>query len=319
MGYYVPPKILRNSDLEKMVDTSNEWITTRTGIKQRRIAEPDVSTSLLGYRAAKKALRDAGITAREIDLIIVATTTQDMFFPSTACIIQQKLRAKGAAAFDIAAACCGFIFALNTAYHYVLAGTYQRVLVVAAEVLSKVVDWTDRNTCVLFGDGAGACVVGKVRTGGILSSYMASDGTWKDLLEIPAGGSRMPASHLTVDERLHYIKMRGNEVFKLAVKMMAEAGNKAVALAGIECRDIDCVIPHQANYRIINATASRLGIDLKKVYMNVNKYGNMSSASTVVALTEAVKKGRIRKGDRVLLVAFGSGLVWSSMVLEWSR
>ena len=319
IGHYVPEKVLTNSDLEKMVDTSDEWIKTRTGIEERRIAAPDESASVLGWRAAQNALKDAKVAPEDIELIIVATTTQDMSFPSTSCIIQHNLGAVNAACFDIAAACTGFIAALNTASQYIKTGTYTKVLVVATEVISSLVDWTDRSTCVLFGDGAGACVVGPVETGGVLSSYLASNGKWGELLEVPAGGSRMPASIETVKNKLHYIKMRGNEVFKLAVKLMADAGGRACKMAGLTYDAIDCVIPHQANSRIINATASRLGIDSRKVYINVEKYGNMSSASTIVALSEAVNKGYVKKGSKILLVAFGSGLVWGSMVLEWSK
>lgn len=318
LGYFVPKKVLTNADLAKMVDTSDEWITTRTGIKERRIAEDDIATSDLAKEAALKAIKNANLKAEDIELIIIATVTPDMPFPSTACIVQNKIGAKNAACFDISAACSGYLYAIAVAEQFIKAGIYKNVLVAGAEKLTAITDWKDRNTCVLFGDGAGAAVLGEVKDGGILSVYLGSDGTQYDILKLPAGGSRLPASHKTVDERLHYIKMEGSELFKHAVKIMADAGERAAKKAGLDSpQEIDCVIPHQANIRILNAVAKRIGIPEEKIYLNIERYGNMSSASTAVALAEAVEQKRIKKGDIVLLDAFGSGLVWGAVIIKW--
>lgn len=319
LGYYVPPKILTNADLEKIVDTSDEWITTRTGIKERRIAAEDVATSDLAKEAAMRALKDARVEPDAIELIIVATITPDMQFPSTSCIVQSKIGAKNAACFDISAACSGYVYAIAIAEQFIKSGIYKNALVVGAEKLTTITDWTDRNTCVLFGDGSGAAVLGRVKDGsGILSVELGSDGTQYDILKLPAGGSRLPASHKTVDERLHYLKMEGSELFKHAVRVMTDAGERAAKKAGLESPSaIDCVIPHQANIRILNAVAKRIGIPGEKIYLNIERYGNMSSASTAVALAEAVEKKRIKKGDIVLLDAFGSGLVWGAVIIKW--
>ncbi len=317
VGSYLPEKILTNADLESMVETSDEWITTRTGIKERRIADKDTATSDMAKEASLEALEKAGLKPEEIDLIIVATITPDMPLPSTACLLQSKLGAKKAACFDISAACAGFIYAIATADAYIKSGLYKNALVVGSEKLSAFTDWEDRNTCVLFGDGAGAVVLAPVKEGGILSVYLGSDGTQADLLKIPGGGSRLPTSKETIDKRLHYIKMSGSELFKHAVKIMADAGNKAASILHFGCDDIDWVIPHQANIRILKAVAKRMKLDLKKIYLNIEKYGNMSSASTAVALAEAVKEGKIKKGDVVVLDAFGAGLVWGAMLIEW--
>ncbi|MFH0913564.1 MAG: beta-ketoacyl-ACP synthase III [Candidatus Omnitrophota bacterium] len=317
VGEYLPKKILTNLDLEKMVDTSDEWITARTGIKQRRLAAGNEAASDLAVNAAREALKNAGLKAQEIDLIIVATITPDMQFPSTACFVQAALGAKNAACFDISAACAGFVYAIVIAQQFIARGAYQNVLVVGAEVLSSITDWKDRNTCVLFGDGAGAAVLSQVKSGGILSAHLGTDGAMTDLLMLPAGGSRNPATHKTIDKRLHYLKMEGNEIFKLAVKIMTDAAQVALKKAGLECKDIDLVIPHQANIRIILAMAKRLGLPEDRVYLNIKKYGNMSSASTATALCEAVKEGRIKKGDIVLLDAFGAGLVWGACLVKW--
>jgi 3-oxoacyl-[acyl-carrier-protein] synthase-3 len=317
VGEYLPSKVLTNADLEKMVDTSDEWITSRTGIKERRLVAKNEAASDLAIRAAKQALEDAHLKPTDIELIIVATITPDMPFPSVACLLQEALSVKNAVCFDVSAACAGFIYALSVAKQFIASGTYKNALVIGAEVLSSVTDWQDRNTCVLFGDGAGAVVLSEVKSGGILSTYLGSDGTKRDLLLIPGGGSRNPASVDTLDKRLHYIKMQGNELFKLAVTIMAEAAQVALKKAGLECKDIDLVIPHQANIRIIMAMAKKLNLPKEKIYLNIEKYGNMSSASTVTALCEAVKSGRIKKGDIVLLDAFGAGLVWGACVIEW--
>ncbi len=317
VGEYLPKKILTNADLEKMVDTSDEWITTRTGIKERRVAAKDEAASDLAGKAAQAALENACLKSSDIDLIIVATTTPDTPFPSVACFLQTLIGAKKAVCFDVSAACAGFVYAISAAYQFIKGGAYKNALVVGSEVLSRVTDYKDRNTCVLFGDGAGAVVLSEVKSGGILSVYLGSDGANTDLLKIPAGGSRHPASYETIDNRLHYIKMQGNELFKLAVTIMTEAAQTALKDAGLECKDIDLVIPHQANMRIIMAMAKKLGLAAEKIYLNIEKYGNMSSASTAVALCEAVKEGRIKKGDIVLLDAFGAGLVWGACVIKW--
>lgn len=317
LGECLPKRVLTNADLEKMVDTSDEWITTRTGIKQRRLAAKGESTSSIALKAAKEALLEAKLKPQDLDLIIVATITPDMPFPSVACFIQKELSAKNAACFDVSAACAGFVYVLTIAQQFIASGTYKNALVVGAEVLSFVTDWEDRNTCVLFGDGAGAAVLSEVNSGGILSIHLGSDGTKTDLLMIPGGGSKNPATHQTVDDRLHYIKMQGNELFKLAVTIMAEAAQAAIKKAGLECKDVDLIIPHQANIRIIMAMAKKLDLPKEKIYLNIEKYGNMSSASTATALCEAVKEGRIKKGDIVLLDAFGAGLVWGACVIEW--
>lgn len=317
VGEYLPKKILSNADLERMVDTSDEWITTRTGIKERRLIAPNEAASDLAIRAAKKALENAKISSQDIDLIIVATITPDMQFPSTACFVQAGINAKNAVCFDVSAACSGFVYALVIAQQFIARGSFKNALVIGAEVLSSITDWKDRNTCVLFGDGAGAVVLGEVKSGGILSTYLGSDGSMANLLLIPGGGSRHPSSRETLNKKLHFIKMQGNELFKIAVKTMAEAGQVVLKKAGLECADVDLVIPHQANVRIIMAMAKRMGLDEKKIYLNIEKYGNMSSASTAVALCEAVKEGRIKKGDIVLLDAFGAGLVWGACIIKW--
>ena len=317
VGEYLPKKILTNADLEKMVDTSDEWITTRTGIKERRLASDDEATSDLALKAAKEALKDAHLAAEDLDLIIVATITPDMPFPSVASILQNALSAKKAAAFDVSAACAGFVYGLSIAQQFIACGAYKNALVIGAEKLSSITDWKDRNTCVLFGDGAGACVLGEVKNGGIVATYLGCDGSNLGLLNLPAGGSRLPASHETIAQHLHYIKMNGNELFKIAVRTMTDAALTVLEKAGLKFSDIDLIIPHQANSRIIMAVAKRLGLTEEKIFLNIEKYGNMSSASTATALVEAAKEGRIKKGDIVLLDAFGAGLVWGAAVIEW--
>lgn len=317
LGKYLPQKVLTNTDLEKMVDTSDEWITTRTGIKERRLSAKGQAASDLAVNACQKALGEAGLKPIDIDLIIVATITPDMQFPATACIVQEALGAANAACFDISAACAGFVYALGIAQQFIAAGTYKNAVVVGTEVLSSVTDWQDRSTCVLFGDGAGAVVLKEVQSGGIVSVYLGSDGSKKGLLQIPAGGSRRPATHETVDNRLHYIKMEGNELFKIAVRTMTEAAKVVLKQAGIKFSDVDLIIPHQANARIIMAVAKKLGLAEDRIYLNIEKYGNMSSASTAIALCEAVEEGRVKKGDIVLLDAFGAGLVWGACVIKW--
>ena len=317
LGMYVPKKVLTNQDLEKMVDTSDEWITSRTGIEKRRIAQPGTPSSALAAKAAKKALESAKLKPEDIELIIVATITPDMPFPSTACFVQSKIGAKNAACFDIGAACSGFIYGLVTARHFIDSGMYKNALVVGVEVLTSVTDYTDRNTCVLFGDGAGAAILQPVASGGILSHYLGSDGDLSNLLYLPGGGSRNPASKDTLKNKLHSIKMSGTEVFKSAVRLMTDAATHAVCDANLGCKDISLLIPHQANIRIINSVRKRIGLPEDKVYLNVAKYGNVSAASTIIALCEAVKEKRIKKGDIVVLVAFGAGFTWGSIVLKW--
>ena len=317
IGAYLPEQVLTNEDLSKMVDTSDEWIRTRTGIRERRIAPRGTPTSALGTQAALEALKHARLEPADVQAIITATTSPDMICPSTACMIQHNIGASSAAAFDLLAACSGFVYALNVARGLVVGRVYQRVLVVAAEVLSSMIDWQDRSTCVLFGDGAGAAVVAPVSRGGILSAVLGADGSCGDLLEIPAGGSRMPASHETVDQHLHALRMKGGEVFKWAVRRMLEATEGALREAKLSINDIDCIIPHQANLRIIDAVAERLAIAREKFFVNVDRRGNMSAASTIVALHEAVQQGRVKVGDTVLLITFGSGFTWGAAVIEW--
>jgi 3-oxoacyl-[acyl-carrier-protein] synthase-3 len=317
VGSYVPEKVLTNADLEKMVDTSDEWITSRTGIKERRLVKKGQATSDLAVEAAKKALINAELKAEDLDLIIVATITPDMQFPSTACFVQNALKAKNAVCFDIGAACAGFVYGIVTAQQFIESGKFKKALVIGAEVLSQITDWKDRNTCVLFGDGAGACILGEVEEGGILSSCLGTDGSLNNLLFLPGGGSRNPASNATLDANMHYIKMQGNEVFKLAVRILADAANQALLQCGLDYKSVNCFIPHQANIRILLAVAKRLGLSEDKIILNIARYGNMSSASTAVALCEAVEKKRIKKGDIIVLDAFGAGLVWGAIVIKW--
>ena len=317
VGEYLPEKILTNADLEKMVETSDEWITTRTGIKERHLAKEGQATSDIAFLAAQKALENAKLKPEDLDLIIVATITPDMPFPSVSSIIQNKLGAKKAACFDISAACAGFVYGLSVAQNFIASSVYKNALVIGAEVLSSITDWQDRNTCVLFGDGAGAAILSEVKTGGIISTYLGCDGSKSDILNMPAGGSRNPASEETVKNRQHFLKMHGNELFKIAVNTMTDAAETVLKQAGMNFKDVDLIIPHQANARIIMAVAKKLGIPENKVYLNIERCGNMSSASTVTALCEAVQEGRVKKGDIILLDAFGAGLVWGASIIEW--
>lgn len=317
-GSYVPENIVDNLYFEKILDTSNEWIKTRTGISQRRKASENESASDLATKAAIEALKCAKLSSDDIDLIIVATATPDMAFPSTACLVQENIKAKNAAAFDISVACSGFIYGITIARQFVLTGMYKNILVIGSEVLSKFIDYTDRSTCILFGDGAGAVIIGNVDDGGILSTYLGSDGSGADVLNIPAGGSKLPASKNTIENNLHSIKMIGNDVYKFAVRIMGESSLKAIEIANLEPKDIDYFLPHQANIRIIEASAKRLKLGMDKVYVNLDKYGNMSAASIPVALDEAFRSGKINKGDNVVLVGFGGGLTWGSAVINWS-
>jgi len=317
VGEYLPEKILTNADLEKIVDTSDEWITSRTGIKERHLAAAGQAASDLALKAAELALKNAKLKPEDLDLIVVATISGDMPFPSVAVILQNQLGAKRAACFDISAACAGFVYGLSVAQQFIACGTYRNALVIGVEVLSCITDWQDRNTCVLFGDGAGAAVLSEVKSGGIISTYLGCDGSKVDILNMPAGGSRNPATHETVEKRMHYLKMQGNDVFKIAVNTMTEAAEVVLKQAGLTFADVDLIIPHQANARIIMAVAKKLGIPEDRVYLNIERCGNMSSASTVTALCEAVQEGKVRKGDIILLDAFGAGLVWGACVIEW--
>lgn len=318
VGSYVPERELTNHDLAKMVDTSDEWITSRTGIKARRVAAKDQFTSDLAAQAALRAMQKGNVKPEEIDLIIVATITPDMPFPSTACLVQQKIGAYRAAAFDIEAACSGFIFALEIGQQFIMSRTYSTVLVIGAEKLSSIVDWTDRNTCVLFGDGAGAAILqNRPNSHGLLTACMGSDGQKADLLSMPGGGSRCPASAESVAAGLHYLRMDGKETFKNAVQAMQTAAVEALRRCEIDITQIKCIIPHQANLRIIDAVCERLGASPDQVFINLDKYGNTSAASVAIALDEAVESKRIHRGDLILLVVFGAGLTWGAAVIEW--
>ncbi|MBQ27357.1 MAG: 3-oxoacyl-ACP synthase [Nitrospiraceae bacterium] len=317
-GSYVPRSVITNSDLEQTVNTSDQWITERTGIRSRYIASPGEGSSALGAKAATIALATARLDPADLDLIIVATCTPDMPFPSTACLIQSILGAKAAVAFDVSAACSGFLFALSIADHYIRLETYRNVLVVGTEVMSSVTDWTDRATCIIFGDGAGAAVLQGIKgENGILSNHLHSNGQRWDLIYVPGGGSQQPLSETVLNERLNFIKMRGSTTFKLAVKMMEEAAREALAANNLTIDDIDLFIPHQANARIIKATAERLHVPMERVVMNIGQYGNTSAASVPLALDEMVRENRIKSGTHVLLIAFGSGLTWASTLIRW--
>ena len=310
--------MLSNFDMEKMVDTSDQWIVERTGIKERRIADKDQAASDLAYEASKLAIERAGLKATDIDLIIVATVTGDMLFPSTACFLQQRLGAAKAAGFDVNAACSGFIYGLYTADAFVRAGMHNKILVVGTEVLSKITDWEDRTTCVLFGDGAGAVIVEATNEErGLLSIHISSDGSMWELLHLPGGGSRHPVSPASIKKRLHYIKMKGNETFKIAVRTLEDMAVKVLEENNLRASDLSFLVPHQANLRIIQATADRLKIPMEKVLVNIDRYGNTSAASIPIALDEAVTSGRVRDGDYLLLEAFGGGLTWASALVKW--
>ena len=318
VGSYVPAKILTNADLEKLVDTSDEWITTRTGIKTRRLAAKDEFTSDMAVHAAQRAMKMAGVVADQIDLIIVATITPDMPFPNTACLVQRKIGAKRAAAFDVEAACSGFIYALEIGQQFIMLRTYDTVLVIGAEKLSSITDWTDRNTCVLFGDGAGAAILqNRPNSHGLLTAVMGADGNKADLLFMPGGGSRCPATVDSVNARQHFLRMEGKETFKNAVQAMYHAAQEALRRCELEISKIKCIIPHQANRRIIDAVGERLGAAPEQLFINLDRYGNTSAASVAIALDEAVSSGRIQRGDLILMMVFGAGLTWGAAVIEW--
>ena len=320
IGCYLPEKKLTNQDLEKMVDTSDAWITERTGIKTRHIAAPDQATSDLAYEAAVRALADADTKPEELDLIIVATESPDYKYPSTACLLQARLCAKNAAAFDLSAGCSGFVYGLGIGSQSIVSGLYKKILLVGAETLSRITDWTDRNTCVLFGDGAGAAVLGRVEEGyGVLSLDLGADGSGGSHLIQPAGGSRKPTTHETVDAHDHLIHMDGQDVFKFAARRMPYACRKVLQKAGMTIDDVALLVPHQANLRIIDNAIERLKIDRDRVWINIDKHGNMSAACVPVCLTEAQEAGRLKKGDNVIMVAFGAGLTWAGALVKWAK
>jgi 3-oxoacyl-[acyl-carrier-protein] synthase-3 len=317
-GSYVPEKRLTNQDLSKIVETSDDWIITRTGIKERRIAGKDEATSDMATKAALCAMDQAKISPEEVDLILVATATPDMLFPATACFVQKKIGAKNAACLDISAACAGFIFGLEIGQQFITSHTYDTVLVIGAEKLTSITNWTDRNTCVLFGDGAGAAILRhRGSRHGVISTQIGSDGEFADILFMPGGGSRCPITRDNVDRHLNTIHMSGKEVYKQAVIAMIDASKKALDQAGLSIDDIACVIPHQANLRIIEAIADRLKIPLERFYVNLDRYGNTSAAAVAIALDEANRTGRIKPGDYILMVVFGGGLTWASTIIEW--
>ncbi|MGB2895147.1 MAG: beta-ketoacyl-ACP synthase III [Anaerolineales bacterium] len=317
-GMAAPDRVLSNDELARMVDTSDEWILSRTGISERHIAEKGESTATLAIDAALRALETTDISAKDIDLIIVATSTPEYIFPSTACIVQDQIGATQAGAFDLSAACTGFIYAVNMAAQAIRSGSIENALVIGAETLSRFTNWEDRNTCILFGDGAGAFVLqASDQPGGVLTCVMRSDGSGESLLSLPAGGSKLPATHETVDKKQHTIQMNGREVFRFATRVMASATREAVSLAGWGLDDVTWVVPHQANMRIIEAAARGLRMPLEKFVINLSRYGNTSTASIPIAACEALQSGRIQDGDHLVLVGFGAGLTWGALTLEW--
>jgi 3-oxoacyl-[acyl-carrier-protein] synthase-3 len=316
-GSYFPEKVLTNVDLEKMIDTSDEWISSRTGIKERRVSEKDEPTSAIAYKASLKALKGADISPEQVDLILVATVTPDMLFPSTACFLQTRLGITSVPAFDLYAACSGFIYGISVARAFIASGAYKTVLLVGADELTKITDWTDRNTCVLFGDGAGAMVLSASQDrDDVLSVFLGADGSYSDLLFLPGGGTSNPATIDTVNKKLHTIKMHGREVFKVAVPKMSLAAEKAIKLSGKKTDEIKLFIPHQANMRIIKAVAKKMGISMDRVFVNIHKTGNISSATTITALDEAIKTEKVQSGDLVELIAFGGGFTWGAAVIR---
>ena len=317
-GSYLPEKVLNNFDLEKMVDTNNDWIVARTGIKERRIADDSEHTSDLATKAAERALAMAGVAPDEIDLIVMGTITGDYPWPATACIVQNNLGAKNAYAYDISAACSGFVYALSSAVDFLEAGRGKKALVIGSEILSRIIDWTDRNTCVLFGDGAGAVVLDlQEGDAGVLSSHMHSDGSYLELLYQPGFGTRHQASVEAIAEKSHTLKMQGNDVFKVAVRSLTEVSQEAIAANNISSADVDLFIPHQANRRILEATAKRLDLNDEQCFINVHKYGNTSGATIPIAMDEANRQGLLKPGSLVLMAAFGGGFTWGSVLLRW--
>ena len=318
VGSYVPEKVLSNAELEKLVETNDEWIVSRTGIRERRIAADDEFTSDMAAKAATIALERAEVDPSDVDLIILATITPDMPFPATACLVQEKIGAFNAAAFDMEAACSGFVYALEIGQQFIMSRTYDTVLVIGAEKLSSITDWKDRGTCILFGDGAGAAVLqNRENTHGLLTACMGADGRKGSILSQPGGGCLNPASNQSVSDRLHYLKMDGQEVFKNAVTAMTKASKEALARCELEISQIKCIIPHQANMRILKAVGDRLGASENQIFSNLEYYGNTSAASVAIALDEAVQQGRVQRGDLILMLVFGAGLTWGAAVIEW--
>ena len=319
-GSALPERVMTNQDLESLVETSDEWITTRTGIKERRIADPDDSLSRYTIEASRQAIEAAGIQADELDMIICATVTPDQPLPAAACFIQAGLGLKGAASFDVQAGCTGFVYGLTIAEQFIVSGKARRVLVVGAELLSNFLNWDDRSTCVIFADGAGAVVVGRAEEPyGILASEIRSDGEMRDFISIPAGGTKQPITHDAIDKKLHLIHMRGNETFKLAVRSLTEISTQVLNQGKVSAEELDLFVPHQANKRIIDAVGKRLGLGDDRVYVNIDRVGNTSSASIPIALDEVVRSGRVRPDDTILMSAFGAGLTWGAVLMRWGR
>ncbi|HUB34017.1 MAG TPA: beta-ketoacyl-ACP synthase III [Bryobacteraceae bacterium] len=321
LGCYAPPKLLTNQDLERMVETNDQWIMERVGIRERHIAGPEMATSDMAVEAARCALAQRGVDAAELNTIIVCTVTPDMFFPSTACLVQNRLGARGAWGFDLIAACSSFVYGLTTGAHLVAAGTHKKVLIIGADTMSRIIDYTDRSTCVLFGDGAGAMLLEPAEDGedfGFIDFLGEVDGSGGDYLKMPAGGSRMPASHETVEQRLHYVKQDGSQVFKYAVRKMYEVSRELLARNGLTINDVAVMIPHQANRRIIMATAERLGIPLEKVLINIERYGNTTAGTIPLATRDAVQQGKLKKGDIVLFAAVGAGYTVGASLWKWA-
>lgn len=317
-GMSVPERVMTNADLEKIVETSDEWITTRTGIKERRIAGEDEVLSKFAIEAGQRAIEDAGVDPMEIELLILATVTPDMPIPATACRIQQALGCHRAVAFDMAAGCSGYIFAQSVAKQFIVSGRCKYALVIGAELLSKFLDWEDRSTCVIFGDGAGATLMGAGEPPrGVLASAMWSDGSMEEFICMPGGGTKHPPTHEMIDARLQFIQMRGNETFKMAVRRIEEVCREVLTTAGLTPQDVDWLVPHQANQRILSAVGNRLGIPEERCFINIDRYGNTSAASIPIALDEAVRAGHIKQGDIVLMAAFGAGLTWAATVARW--
>ena len=318
LGYYVPEKIMTNFDFEKIIDTTDEWIRTRTGIEERRFASDEQATSDLCVEAAKKALEKANMTVDDLDLILVATCTPDYLVQATACLVQNKLGAKNIPCFDLNAACSGFIYGLTVANGMIKGGIYKNILVIGAETLSRIIDMQDRNTCILFGDGASAAIVGEVEsTYGILSTYLGAEGENDDILRTPAGGTKKPNTAETIEKRENFVKMKGQDVFKFAVHALPSATNKALKIADIKAEELNMIFPHQANVRIIESAAKRIHVPIDKFYMNLQRFGNTSSASVGLALGEALDKGLVKKGDLIALTGFGAGLTYGSIIMKW--
>ena len=319
LGYYVPENVMTNFDFEKIIDTSDEWIRTRTGIEERRFAAPEQATSDLCIEAAKKALEKANMTVEDLDMILVATCTPDYLVQATACLVQNKLGAKGIPCFDLNAACSGFIYGVTVAGGMIRGGVYKNILVIGAETLSRIIDMQDRNTCILFGDGAAAAVIGEVEEGyGILSTYLGAEGEDDDILRTPAGGTKKPNTSATIENRENFVKMKGQDVFKFAVHALPSATKKALKIADVKSEELSMIFPHQANIRIIESASKRIHVPIEKFYMNLQKYGNTSSASVGLALGEALDKGLVKKGDMIALTGFGAGLTYGSIIMKWA-